>query len=58
MPNFWRTRASHPPLLRDAWQSLEAATPSGLGVFNWTNALDDAHQVEIDEVIRAAARGA
>ena len=25
VPNFWKTLASHPPLLRDVWSSLDAA---------------------------------
>lgn len=105
VPNFWRTLASHPPLLRDVWESLKAAMQPGrldaltkelialavsatngctycinshsaaarkngadeeilgelmavVGVFNRTNALADAYQVEVDETIYAAARGA
>jgi AhpD family alkylhydroperoxidase len=105
IPNFWKTLASHPPLLRDVWQSLKATMQPGrldaltkelialavsatngceycinshtasarklgaddemlgelmavVGVFNRTNALADAYQVEVDDAIRAAARGA
>ena len=105
VPNFWKTLASHPPLLRDVWQSLKATMQPGrldvltkelvavavsatngceycinshtasarklgaddeilgelmavVGVFNRTNALADAYQVEVDDAIRAAARGA
>ena len=105
VPNFWKTLASHPPLLRDVWQSLKATMQPGrldvltkelvalavsatngceycinshtasarklgaddeilgelmavVGVFNRTNALADAYQVEVDDVIRTAARGA
>lgn len=105
VPNFWKTLASHPPLLRDVWQSLRATMRPGrldaltkelialavsatngceycinshtagarklgaddemlgelmavVGVFNRTNTLADAYQVEVDEAIRAAARGA
>ena len=29
VPNFWRTLASHPPLLRDVWTSLKAAMQPG-----------------------------
>ena len=29
VPNFWRTLASHPPLLRDVWESLKAAMRPG-----------------------------
>ncbi len=105
VPNFWRTLASHPPLLRDVWESLKTAMQPGrldaltkelialavsatngctycinshtaaarklgadeevlgelmavVGVFNRTNALADAYQVEVDEPVRAAARGA
>ena len=104
VPNFWKTLASHPPLLRDVWQSLKATMQPGrldaltkelvalavsatngceycinshsasarklgaddevlgelmavVGVFNRTNALADAYQVEVDDAIRAAARG-
>ena len=104
VPNFWRTLASHPPLLRDVWESLKAAMRPGrldaltkelvalavsatngceycinshtasarklgadeeilgelmavVGVFNRTNTLADAYQVEVDDGIRAAARG-
>ena len=105
VPNFWKTLASHPPLLRDVWQSLKATMQPGrldvltkelvalavsatngceycinshtasarklgaddeilgelmavVGVFNRTNALADAYQVEVDDAIRTAARGA
>ena len=105
VPNFWRTLASHPPLLRDVWEGLKAAMRPGkldaltkelialavsatngceycinshtaaarklgadeevlgelmavVGVFNRTNALADAYQIEVDDSIRAAARGA
>ena len=105
VPNFWRTLASHPPLLRDVWESLKATMRPGrldaltkelialavsatngceycinshtaaarklgaddamlgelmavVGVFNRTNVLADAYQVEVDDAIRAAARGA
>ena len=105
VPNFWKVLASHPPLLRDVWESLKAAMAPGrldgltkemialavsatngceycinshtaaarklgmddamlgellavVGVFNRTNALADAYQIEVDESIRTAARGA
>ena len=105
VPNFWRTLASHPPLLRDVWESLKAAMRPGrldaltkelialavsatngceycinshtaaarklgadeemlgelmavVGVFNRTNTLADAYQIEVDDGVRAAARGA
>jgi len=29
VPNFWKTLASHPPLLRDVWGSLNAAMQPG-----------------------------
>lgn len=105
VPNFWKTLASHPPLLRDVWESLKATMRPGrldamtkelialavsatngceycinshtagarklgadeemlgelmavVGVFNRTNTLADAYQVEVDDTIRAAARGA
>ena len=29
VPNFWRTLASHPPLLRDVWECLKAAMRPG-----------------------------
>jgi AhpD family alkylhydroperoxidase len=104
VPNFWKTLASHPPLLCDVWESLKATMRPGrldaltkelialavsatngceycinshtagarklgaddemlgelmavVGAFNRTNALADAYQVEVDEAIRAAARG-
>jgi AhpD family alkylhydroperoxidase len=103
VPNFWKVLGSHPPLLRDVWESLKAAMAPGrldgltkelialavsatngceycinshtaaarklgmddemlgellavVGVFNRTNALADAYQVEVDEAIRAAAQ--
>ena len=104
IPNFWKTLASHPPLLRDVWFSLKAAMAPGrldvltkelvalavsatngceycinshtaaarklgaddgmlgelmavVGVFNRTNTLSDAYRIEVDDAIRAAARG-
>src|SRR5207249_9064262 len=98
VPNFWRTLASHPPLLRDVWESLKAAMRPGrldaltkelialavsatngceycinshtasarklgadeeilgevmavVGVFNRTNSLADAYQIEVDDTI-------
>ena len=104
IPNFWKTLASHPPLLRDVWESLKATMRPGrldvltkelialavsatngceycinshtaaarklgaddemlgelmavVGVFNRTNTLSDAYQIEVDDAIRAAARG-
>jgi AhpD family alkylhydroperoxidase len=104
VPNFWKTLASHPPLLRDVWESLKATMRPGrldgltkelialavsatngceycinshtaaarklgaddavlgevmavVGVFNRTNTLSDAYQIEVDEPIRKAARG-
>jgi AhpD family alkylhydroperoxidase len=105
VPNFWRVLGSHPPLLRDVWESLKAAMAPGrldaltkelialavsatngceycinshtaaartlgmddamlgellsvVGVFNRTNALADAYQVEVDASIRARVAGA
>ena len=29
VPNFWKTLARHPPLLRDVWSSLDAAMRPG-----------------------------
>jgi AhpD family alkylhydroperoxidase len=29
VPNFWRTIASHPPLLRDIWESLKVTMAPG-----------------------------
>ena len=29
IPNFWKTLASHPPLLKDVWQSLNGAMQPG-----------------------------
>ena len=29
VPNFWKTLASHPPLLQDVWSSLNAAMQPG-----------------------------
>lgn len=29
VPNFWRVLGSHPPLLRDVWESLKAAMAPG-----------------------------
>lgn len=29
VPNFWRTIATHPPLLRDVWYSLKASMAPG-----------------------------
>ncbi len=104
VPNFWRTLASHPPLLRDVWESLKATMQPGrldaltkelvalavsatngceycisshtaaakklgaddevlgelmavVGVFNRTNALADAYQVEVDEALRTGGAG-
>jgi AhpD family alkylhydroperoxidase len=104
VPNFWKVLGSHPPLLRDVWESLKAAMAPGrldaltkemialavsatngceycinshtasarklgmddamlgellavVGVFNRTNTLADAYQVEVDDAIRGAVRG-
>lgn len=104
VPNFWRTLASHPPLLEQVWSSLKrtmapgrldpltkemialavsatngcsycvhshtaAARKLGLddemlgelmavvGLFNQTNALADAYQVEIDPEILSVSSG-
>ena len=105
VPNFWKVLGSHPPLLRDVWESLKATMVPGrldgltkelialavsatnaceycinshtaaarklgmddemlgellavVGVFNRTNSLADAYQVEVDEATRAAVKGA
>ncbi len=104
VPNFWKTLATHPPLLEDVWRSLARTMAPGrldaltkemialavsatngctycirshtaaarklgmddemlgelmavVGVFNRTNRLADAYQVEVDEALMEATEG-
>ena len=54
----WQVPPTVRPKQEDYGYDLDRALMAVVGVFNRTNTLADAYQVEVDEGIRKAARGA